>query len=254
MKIIKIPFSAGGLKKTKGSELAPDKILKFIDKNLITEIKDIKVDNLNISFSHKNIEEFISKEKKAILMGGDHSITYPAVKGFSKKNKDFLLIVFDGHPDLVNDFSPPTHEDYLRVLIEEQIVNPKNILLIGLRKSDKIETDYIKKKNIKNYTYLKLKKDMKKSVDEISDWVKEKNKNIYLSIDIDCIDPEQAPGTGYIEKNGLKKKEFFDMIENIKTSNKKEIKMVDMVEVNPLKDIDDKTSRLAAEIIKIIEK
>ena len=57
---------------------------------------------------NKKIEEEISKLKeKAILVGGDHSITHPAIKGFSKNNKDFMLIVFDAHPDLIDDFKPP---------------------------------------------------------------------------------------------------------------------------------------------------
>ena len=45
---------------------------------------------------------------------------------FAKNNKDFQLIVFDAHPDLMDDFRPPTQEDYLRVLIEENIVNPES--------------------------------------------------------------------------------------------------------------------------------
>jgi arginase family enzyme len=137
MKIIKVPFDAGGLGKTKGCSKAPD-ILK--DEGIV-----VHVDNNNISDSFSSIEQEVRKQKPNLIIGGDHSITYPCFKGSGCDG----IIVFDAHPDVENNFSPPTHEDYLRVLVEENIVDAKNILLIGLRNISPNEKDFLNENNIR---------------------------------------------------------------------------------------------------------
>ena len=71
--------------------------------------------------------------------------------------------------------------------------------------------------------------------------------DLYLSIDIDVLDPKFAPGTGYHEKNGLSDEELFNILKKLKTL--KNIKRFDLVEVNPDKDKNGKTIKLAAKII-----
>ncbi len=257
MKLIKIPFSGGGLGHGDGSNMAPDKILERLKDKFSNEegiepkfiIEQIEVDEKNIGQSHDNIQDAISKIKKnAILLGGDHSITYPAVKGFSKNTSEFMLIIFDAHPDLMDDFKPPTQEDYLKVLIEENIVKPENIIIIGVRNWDKIEIDYLKKKNILYYDMKTIfDKDVKQVTKNILIKIKESNLPIYLSLDIDAVDPVEAIGTGYTEHGGLSSREIIHMIQQIKSTDL--IKISDIVEVNPKKDINDMTSGLAAKLI-----
>ncbi|MGE0792574.1 MAG: arginase family protein [Candidatus Woesearchaeota archaeon] len=254
MKIIKIPFSGGGLNHGNGANKAPDKIVSHL-KNFFSnetglipkfEIEEIKVDESNISQSHQNIEEHLSKiNEKAILLGGDHSITYPSIKAFSKNNKDFKLIIFDAHPDLMDDFIPPTQEDYLKTLIENNYVNPENILLVGIRNSDILELNYLKEKTIKfltaNDILEKGIKDITKIICNFSD------KTTYLSIDIDVVDPVEAIGTGYIEHGGMSSRELIYCLQNLKKTGN--LKMIDIVEVNPEKDVKDITSILATKLI-----
>ena len=240
MKLIKIPFSGGGMGRGNGANEAPNKIVELLPKKSF-QVEEIVVDEYNISQSHKNIEELISKIKeKAIILGGDHSISYPIIKAFSKNNKNFKLIIFDAHPDLVNNFIPPTHEDYLKVLIEQKIVQPKNILLIGVRNADEIEQKYIEKKKINTC-----------SIENIPELIaiiqKFCTEDIYLSIDIDVIDPKEAPGTGYPEQNGITIKNLLIVLKKLKETSK--LKMIDLVEVNPKQDINDKTSILGAKIV-----
>ena len=249
MKLIKIPFSGGGLGKGNGSNEAPNKIISFLDTTSF-EIEEIPVEESNISLSHKNIENFISNlNQKAILLGGDHSITYPSVKGFSKNNKDFKLLIFDAHPDLVNNFVPPTHEDYLKVLIEKKIIPPQNILLVGIRNSDKIETEYICKKLIHCIYMSDIKsQDLNTITQQLISFC---DQPTYLSIDIDVFDSDIAPGTGYAEPNGFKQKDLFNILQKIIQT--KNIKLIDIVEVNPKKDIENKTSFLASKLIQTLQ-
>ena len=230
MLIVKIPF-INGLGKTKGCEKAPNILAK--------NAKEIKVDNDNVKDSLKKIYDeacqILRNRKQVMFLCGDHSISYPLTKAFSKtskKNKKKCLIVFDANADCMKPMKEPTHEEWLRATIEKKLFD--KIILIGLRKIEPEEMHFLKKKKevlINNFDFTN-------------------DCELYLSIDIDVFDPSIAPGTGYKEKRGMKTKEFYGLLDKIKHK----AKAIDIVEVNPEKDLNDKTVRLAREIIKRIKK
>ncbi len=78
---------------------------------------------------------------------------------------DSLFIIFDAHPDLMEDFIPPTHEAYLRALIDEGVIEAEQVIIIGVRNSDKQEDNYISEKKIKSYT---MKEILERGVQKIS--------------------------------------------------------------------------------------
>lgn len=254
MKIIKIPFGAGGLGHGNGAKEAPSRIEESLKECFANEnglevnynFSKININESDINKSHDNIFEYVSKlSSKAILLGGDHSITYSTVKGFSKSNKDFYFIVFDAHPDLMQDFSPPTQEGYLEKLIEEKFVDASRCVLVGLRNWDKQEIDYLNEKKIKYYTSIDIfDRGIKSVISEIINFV---DSDIYLSLDIDVVDPVEAIGTGYIEHGGMSSRELIYCVQQLAKFGK--LKMVDLVEINPTKDVNDITSKLAAKII-----
>ena len=88
--------------------------------------------------------------------------------------------------------------------------------------------------------------------EEIIDFLKKKvlGKKIYVSIDIDAIDPKYAPGVNYPEKEGLTKESFFEILKKIKSML--DVRVYDLVEVVLEKDKDDKTLKLAKEIVNVI--
>jgi len=255
MKLIGFPFSGGGLGHGDGSNLAPKEIVNQLEKNIFSnesgvevdfDFQLIKLDEQNIEDSHELIKKTVENlNEKAILLGGDHSITSPAVEGFAKQISDFHFIVFDAHPDLMDDFRPPTQEDYLRVLIEKEIVKPTNCTIIGVRNWDKEEIKYLKEKNISYYTSNDIY--LKGMTNIISEILSKIDKSIYLSIDIDVVDPVEAIGTGYIEHGGISSRELIYALQELKKTGM--IKMVDLVEINPKKDINDLTSILGAKIV-----
>jgi len=256
MKILKIPFSNGGLGKTKGTELAPDKITSYLKKDSLNEnntlplfnIEQIEINQDNIEETNKTIFQKVKKNltnPKTILIGGDHSITYPSFKAFSELENPGLII-FDAHPDCMHNFTPPTHEDFVKTLIKNNILNPENIILVGLRSWHKDEYTFLKENNIRFFTMKQLHQDFHHITETIMENAR-KFSNIYLSIDIDVVDPAFAPATGYPEPGGLTSRQLIDMLQKIK--NLKTIKMIDIVEVNPTKDKYNITSKLAAKII-----
>lgn len=262
MKLVKIPFSGAGLGHGNGANEAPNEIVKQFDELFTNEqgispsfdIDEVVVSESNFGESHKAIEKYCeSIKEKTIFLGGDHSITHPIVKGFKKSllnrkiDSDVLFIVFDAHPDLMDDFRPPTQEDYLRVLIEEGIFTSENVIMVGTRNWDKQELDYLNEKKIKYFSMNEiLKKGMVDVVKEILSY-SGGSKKIYLSIDIDAVDPVEAIGTGYLEHGGLSSRELIYAVQEIVKSNR--LLAADIVEVNPSKDINDMTSKLAAKLV-----
>ncbi|MEM2138974.1 MAG: arginase family protein, partial [Candidatus Woesearchaeota archaeon] len=234
MKIIKVPFNANALQKKKGIEKAPDEIIKNLENFYLKEngllpfyeIEELMIDNFDISLSNKNIENYVKNlSEKAILIGGDHSITYPSFKAFAKKHKNPGLIIFDAHVDCENDFRPPTHEDFIRVLIEEGTLKKENILFIGVRNMHSNELDFVKKNKLKIYDMKEISYSDKNEISEAIMSVAKNFDGLYISIDIDVLDPAFALGTGYIEPGGLTTRELLFFIQKLK--NLKNIYMWD---------------------------
>ena len=256
MKIIKIPLNVGAMKKKEGIEIGPDKIEEKI-KNYylkeagilpIYEFSKVIVNNSDIDESNKNIEKKASElDEPAIFLGGDHSITYSTFKGFLKNNPEAGILIFDAHLDCVNNFSPPTHEDYLRTLIEEKYIKTENVVLIGIRNIDPVELEFSKKNKLKIFSMDEISKDGINDVMDSVMSVVRKFKKLYVSVDIDVLDPAFAPGTGYCEPGGLSTRELIYCIQKLKLL--KNIGMWDLVEVNPKKDINDLTVSAAAKLL-----
>jgi len=264
MFVVKVP-GINGLGKTNGCEKAGNAILnslkeiytneqgKPIDVNLM-DLEEIHLDNNNLELTsdliYKNSFGIFEKKPKTIFLGGDHSISYPITRAFldycQNSEKEPCLIVFDSHPDCMEpiDNKFPTHEEWLRTLIEAGF--PKeNILLVGVRNSYFKEIKFLKENNIKIISMNQLMMDLEDTCDTIMEF--SNNKELYLSIDIDVIDPVFASATGYPEPGGLTSRQFIYLIQRI---NKiKNLKAVDIVEINPDKDVNGMTIKLGAKIL-----
>ncbi len=250
MKIVKVATSQGSLGKNIGTEKAPDKIienLKNISVNEQGKILAYAVDSVGVNPS--NIEETNEKifEKEGdIFIGGDHSITYTLFKALAQKNRNPGVIMFDAHPDCENNFRPPSHEDFIQTLVEEGTLKKENIILVGIRNIDIKEQQYIKEKRIKCYPMRELRGNIEESCDTVMEIARQFDA-LYLSIDIDVVDPGQAPGTGYIEPAGMEARDLVYFVQRLKLL--KNLKRADIVEVNPEKDTNEMTTKLAAKII-----
>ncbi len=250
MKIVKVASSQGSLGKNLGTEKAPDKIVEALKnifmneqgRTLFYEVDEVKVNPSNIEETNKRIFE----KEGDIFIGGDHSITYSLFKKVVQKNSNAGIVMFDAHPDCENNFAPPSHEDFIQTLIEEGSLKKENVILVGIRNMDKKEQIYIKDKRITHYTM----KDLRENMEETCDMIMERARKfdaLYISIDIDVIDPSQAPGTGYIEPAGMQARDLIYFIQRLKML--KNLKRADIVEVNPQKDVNEMTVKLAAKII-----
>ena len=207
----------------------------------------IQVDNDNIQESenilYNSAKEIFSKQEKQIFIGGDHSITYPIFKAFQEENKEPFLIVFDAHADCMPPQQEPTHEEFLRAIIENGFP-AQNIILVGARKIEPEEMKFLLENEVKVFTDIF---DMEAAADYITE--KANGKDLYISIDIDALDPAFAPAVNYPEPAGLSSKEFFYIFKSLLRI--KSLKTIDIVEAIPEKDNPQKLTLRT--ITKIIE-
>ena len=256
MKLFKIPLNAGAMDRKKGLEKAPDRIVEHLKDFYLTEagvlplfeVNEIKVDNSHFEEAHKKIyDELVKINNYCCLLGGDHSLTYPGFKAFAKNNPGAGIIVFDAHPDVQENHQPPTHEDYLRVLIEEGVLDKNNVILVGTRNMSKEERKFMIDNKIKNYSMREISFESLREVADSIMSVARLWSKVYISIDIDVIDPAFAPGTGYPEPGGMSTRDLLYLVHKLKML--RNIGMADVVEANPDKDLNDMTSKMAAKII-----
>jgi agmatinase len=268
MLIVKVP-GINGLGKTKGCELAGRAILeeiknihsnelgKIIDSSLF-DLEEIHLDNYNLELTNKliyeNAFEIFEKKTKAIFLGGDHSISYSLTRAFldncQNSVKKPCLIVFDAHSDLMpvakgaNKY--PTHEEWLRQLIKDGFP-VENILLVGVRNMWRDEIIFLKEKGIRIIRIGQLLENFPEMCEVIMEFAF--GKELYVSIDIDVIDPAFAPATGYPEIGGLSSSKFVYLTGRI--SKMKNLRAIDLVEINSEKDkfFENKTIKLGCKIL-----
>jgi|APSaa5957512622_1039677.scaffolds.fasta_scaffold00916_3 agmatinase len=229
-------------------KIGPEKMSEAVLGEVGLDFEKISVDNENIAKDERIVFEgarkVFSKGEVACFVGGDHSITYPIFSAFVEKNKEPFLIVFDAHADCMPAMKEPTHEEFLRGVIEENFVEPENVVLIGVRKIEKEEGVFLREKGIKVFGEIY-------DVEAVADYVTEKamGKDVYVSVDIDVLDPAFAPGVNYSEPNGLSSKELFYLLKRVFAI--RGMKCLDVVEVCVDKDekYDFRTVKVAAKIV-----
>ena len=209
----------------------PEEMPAAVSKILKQDFEIMKVDNDDIEKSEKEIFEKAGEilgNEKVCFVGGDHSITYPIIKSFREKYKNPFLIVFDAHADCMPPMSEPTHEEFLRAIVENGF-NTENIILIGARKIEPEEMRFLKSKGIKVFSEIN-------DVEAVADYVTENanGHDLYVSVDIDALDPAYAPAVNYPEAAGLSSKDFFYLLRRI--FRIKTLKAIDVVEAVPDKD------------------
>lgn len=257
-----IPFDTGGTYRV-GARFAPSAIREISSTikpynyilNVNTkkdvdgvDIGDIKVIPGYIDKSYDIIEYNYSEILKCgvvpIIIGGDHSILLPELRAINKKYGQVALLQFDAHMDTIDNYfgEKYNHATSVRRAIEEKLIDPEHSMQLGIRS--------IPKKDYNNLGITYLTADYMRGIEikEIGRIIKDKigNKKVFLSFDIDFIDPAYAPGTGTMETCGFTSYEAMKILETIHMLN---FIAFDIVEIIPAYDHCQITSLLAASII-----
>lgn len=258
--IIGIPFD-GLASARKGAALAPER-LRFWSQHATpfsedrTRLKDFSVCDLGDIMVTDPVRDFqLIRQRVAnlpnmpILLGGDHSVTIPILQGQRERYKELRLGVLwvDAHPDLCDFFngSRLSHANTMRRALEFGI-EPHDVCMVGLRSWEEQEIDIIENGGLHVYTAADVaERGMRKVADSIRNILNDCDV-VHISLDIDCLDPSTAPGTGIPEFGGLTSR---DVLTLIKSTQDLPLVGLDVVEIAPALDPSETTVFAGLKII-----
>lgn len=184
----------------------------------------------------KTIQGELKPLDKIICFGGDHSISFPVIEAHAEKHKNLNILHLDAHADLYDNFknNPYSHASPFARLMEKGIL--KSLTQVGVRTLNTHQKEQASKYNVKviemkNYNV---------------DFIKSLEGPLYISLDLDVLDPSFAPGVSHHEPGGMSTRELISIIQNINVS----IIGADIVELNPNRDINNATAMVAYKIFK----
>ena len=231
---------------------------------------EYEIDSFNTTL-YKAMLEKMKEEYFPIMIGGDHSASIASALASAKYNIDVGLICISSHADYntydstvsgnINGLTNATINGYknfeLRHFHDGKVIQATKTVLIGVRDYDEIEKDNVRYSGVTVFSTQDIKE---KGIDAVMDEAFKiagfKTKGIHISFDLGVLDPEVAPGVSIPQFDGLSEEETMKINEYI-VKNMKEVLSYDLVEFNPLRDIDRKTEQIAlnllAQIIKAAE-
>ncbi|MFC4075369.1 arginase [Salinithrix halophila] len=210
-----------------------------------------------------SLEKIVESGRFPLVLGGDHSIAIGTIAGVAKKRKRMGLIWFDAHGDLNTAETSPTgnihgmplavslglgHPDLVNIAGYAPKVHPENIVVIGARSLDEGERNLIREKGIRVFTMHEIDRmGMGAVMDETIRIVTEGTDSVHLSLDLDGMDPNDAPGVGTPVAGGMTYRESHLAMELLAESGI--LTSAEFVEVNPILDVENKTAKAAVALI-----
>jgi len=252
LKLLGIPFDAHS-SFLQGPALAPDLIRQTlhsgagnywtehtvnpIEHGRFEDIGNLQVDDY---FAIKNkMAEVLADGSKTLTLGGDHSITYPIMQAYSQFFGDFDILQIDAHGDLYDEFEGDkySHACPFARIMEEKLVG--KLTQVGIRTFNPHQREQVARFGVE----VVEAKDFEQEWPHISF-----EKPLYISLDLDGLDPAFAPGVSHHEPGGLTTREVLRLIQNIGVP----IVGADIVEYNPHRDLSGMTAAVAAKLLKEI--
>jgi len=198
-----------------------------------------------------------------LVLGGDHSIAIGTLAGISKHYRNLGVIWFDAHGDLNTEETSPSgnihgmplavslgmgHPALVNIGGYSPKIKAENIVLIGTRALDDGEKALIKDKNIRVYTMHEIDRmGMAKVMEEAIDFIAKDCDGVHLSVDLDALDPHDAPGVGTPVIGGMNYRESHLAMEMLAEADV--LTSAEFVEVNPILDEKNKTAEAAVDLV-----
>lgn len=212
---------------------------------------------------HEKVSKVIKKGMFPLVLGGDHSIAMGTLAGVSEHYKNLGVIWYDAHGDLNTEETSPSgnihgmplaislgmgHPSLTNIGGYSPKVKPENVVIIGARDLDDGEKALIKEKGIKTYTMHEVDRlGMTQVIEESIAYLKERTDGVHLSLDLDGLDPDDAPGVGTPVAGGLTYRESHLAMEMLSESGI--ITSAEFVEVNPILDEKNRTAQVAVALM-----
>ena len=182
------------------------------------------------------VDAIIHSEARPLLLGGDHSVTHPILRSVRRHHLRLALVHIDAHPDLYEDFggTPRSHASPIARILEEGLAD--RVVQIGIRSTTTHQLEQQARYGVEVFEMTHL--------DETPHIIF--NEPVYVTVDIDALDPAYAPGVSHREPGGLSTRQLLSILKGIDGN----IVGGDIVEYNPARDRDGVTAAVAAKIAK----
>jgi agmatinase len=209
--------------------------------SLFFDAGDIEFDSPEKAFEdiEQNVSLLLDHHLVPISLGGDHAITYPIIRAFHEKHPTMHILHFDAHPDLYYELDGDRHSHacpFARIM-EDGLA--RHLIQVGIRGMNGHQRQQAEKFGVEVY--------------EMKDWrdapVLTFNAPLYISFDVDALDPAFAPGVSHFEPGGLTTRQAIQIIQRIEAPK---IIGADIVEFNPKRDTTGMTAMVCAKILKEI--
>lgn len=222
----------------KGTLNAPEEILESFGSDEKVFVDEVFPDEFSLEETHRrigeNTEELLEYGKPLVSLGGDHSVSFPVLKALKKEFPDLKLVWLDAHLDLKEKVEGHvSHDVVVRELLEHGFPE-EDIVFVGITEIDHDEEKFLEEHDFKIYRAGGLSEFMEEELFEAP---------VYLSVDIDVLREEEAPGTGYRDGD-LGLDQVLEVIESVNPDH------ADLVEVAPSLDEDQVTVENSRKILK----
>ena len=174
-----------------------------------------------------------------LVLGGDHAISYPVLRAINHANGPVNILHFDAHPDLYHDYegNPWSHASPFARIMENGLAS--RLVQVGIRTLNQGQREQIERFGVETHEMSSL---------DINSIGRDFEGPVYISCDIDALDPAYAPGVSHHEPGGLSVRDLLSIIQRLPNR----IVGADIVEYNPTRDINDMTAMVAAKLLKEI--
>lgn len=196
----------------------------------------------SLNMIEEYIDQLLAADKFPLGMGGEHLVSWPVMKAMYKKYPDLAIIHMDAHTDLREEYEgePLSHSTPIRKVAE--LIGPENVYSFGIRSGMKEEFQWAKENGM-HISKFEVLEPLQEILPTLA------GRPVYVTIDIDVLDPAHAPGTGTVDAGGITSKELLASIHAIAKSD---LRIVggDLVEVAPIYDPSEQTANTASKLIR----
>ncbi|MFD2616271.1 agmatinase [Terrilactibacillus laevilacticus] len=198
----------------------------------------------SLGLIERYVDKLLNDGKFPLGLGGEHLVTWPVIKAMAKKYPDLALIHIDAHADLREEYEGEVLSHSTPVRKVCGLIGAKNVYSFGIRSGMREEFAFAKESGMVLEKF-DVAEPLQKYLPELA------GRPVYVTIDIDVLDPAFAPGTGTAEAGGITSKELLEAIKLIAES---ELNVVgaDIVEVAPAYDPTEQTSIAASKFVREI--
>lgn len=201
------------------------------------DLGDLALDNRDAHLTiETSVRNALSDTEKVLSLGGDHSITYPIVKGIWSRYNKITILHLDAHTDLYDNFedNPHSHASPFARILEDR--PETRVIQVGIRTSTAHTRQQSSRFGVEVIYMNEWRDDHRFDI----------SGPVYVSLDMDALDPAFVPGISHYEPGGFSTRQVLSIIQNLKC----QLIGADLVEFNPSRDVNGMTGMVAAKLMK----